>query len=58
MNWLTRQEQLVLGIALFLLLVGLAVKTYRTANPPGKAGLILVNDGTNASAGLEQPILK
>ena len=31
---LTRQEQLVLCIVIGLLLVGWAVKTYRTANPP------------------------
>lgn len=33
MNWLTRQEQFVLCMVLTLLLVGLAVKTYRTAHP-------------------------
>jgi len=33
MNWLTRQEQFVLATVLTLLLVGLAVKTYRTAHP-------------------------
>jgi len=33
-NWLTRQEQLVLCGALGLLLVGLAVKTYRTGQSP------------------------
>jgi len=32
-NWLTRQEQFVLATVLTLLLVGLAVKTYRTAHP-------------------------
>jgi hypothetical protein len=31
---LTKQEQLVLGIVLGLLLTGWAVKTYRTAHPP------------------------
>ena len=31
---LTKQEQLVLCIVLGLLLVGWAVKTYRTAHPP------------------------
>lgn len=31
-NWLTRQEQLVLCGVLCLLLVGLVVKVYRTAN--------------------------
>lgn len=34
MNALTRQEQLVLGLVLGLLLVGWAVKTYRAAHPP------------------------
>jgi len=33
-NYLTKQELLVLGIILGLLLTGLAVKTYRTAHPP------------------------
>jgi hypothetical protein len=36
-NRLTRQEQLVLCSVLGLLLVGLAVKTYRAAHPPGSA---------------------
>ncbi len=31
MKWLTKQEQTVLLTVLFLLLVGLGVKTYRTA---------------------------
>jgi hypothetical protein len=35
---LTRQEQLVLCIVFGLLLVGWAVKTYRTAHPPVTAG--------------------
>ncbi len=34
MNWLTKQEQLVLCIVLGLLLTGWAVKVYRTAHPP------------------------
>ena len=34
MNRLTKQEQLVLCIVLGLLLIGWAVKTYRTAHPP------------------------
>ena len=34
MKFLTAQEQKVLAIVLFLLLVGMAVKTWRTANPP------------------------
>jgi|TARA_B100000959_G_scaffold68916_1_gene72995 hypothetical protein len=33
MKFLTAQEQKVLAIVLFLLLVGMAVKTWRTANP-------------------------
>jgi uncharacterized protein YneF (UPF0154 family) len=33
-NYLTKQEQLVLGLILGLLLTGWAVKTYRTAHPP------------------------
>jgi hypothetical protein len=33
-NYLTKQEQLVLGLVLGLLLTGWAVKTYRTAHPP------------------------
>jgi hypothetical protein len=34
---LTKQEQLVLCVVLGLLLTGLAVKTYRAANPPSAA---------------------
>ncbi|HEX5221655.1 MAG TPA: hypothetical protein VFZ59_18975 [Verrucomicrobiae bacterium] len=34
MNALTKQEQKVLCVVLGLLLLGLAVKTYRTARPP------------------------
>jgi len=37
MSHLTKQEQLVLGIVLGLLLTGWAVKTYRTAHPPATA---------------------
>ena len=33
MNWLTKQEQLVLCAIIALLLTGLAVKYYRTAHP-------------------------
>jgi hypothetical protein len=33
-NYLTKQEQLVLCVVLGLLLTGLAVKTYRAAHPP------------------------
>jgi hypothetical protein len=32
-NYLTKQEQLVLCVVLGLLLTGWAVKTYRTAHP-------------------------
>jgi len=32
-NWLTKQEQLVLCLILGLLLTGWAVKAYRTAHP-------------------------
>ena len=34
MNYLTKQEQLVLSIVLGLLLTGWAVKAYRAAHPP------------------------
>jgi hypothetical protein len=34
MNWLTKQEQLVLGVIVGMLLTGWAVKTYRAAHPP------------------------
>ena len=37
MNVLTKQEQLVLCLVLGLLLVGWAVKTYRTAHPTAAA---------------------
>jgi len=33
MNYLTKQEQLVLCVVLGLLLTGWAVKTYRTTHP-------------------------
>jgi hypothetical protein len=36
-NYLTKQEQLVLCIVLGLLLTGWAVKTYRAAHPPETA---------------------
>ena len=38
MNWLTRQEQIVLATVLALLLTGWAVKTYRAAHPTVPAG--------------------
>ena len=37
MGHLTKQEQLVLCAIIGLLLVGWAVKTWRTANPPAPA---------------------
>ena len=37
MNYLTKQEQLVLSIVLGLLLIGWMVKAYRTAHPPAVA---------------------
>jgi hypothetical protein len=36
-SYLTKQELLVLGLVLGLLLTGLLVKTYRTAHPPATA---------------------
>jgi hypothetical protein len=33
MNWLTKQEQMVVCIVIGLLVTGLAVKYYRTAHP-------------------------
>jgi hypothetical protein len=37
MKYLTREQQKVLCVILFLLLTGLAVKTWRTAHPPKQA---------------------
>lgn len=34
MKYLTKEQQTVLGVILFLLLAGLAVKTWRAAHPP------------------------
>jgi hypothetical protein len=50
-NWLTRQEQIVLATALALLVAGWAVKTYRTAHPLAKAetAATLVTNTVNAS---------
>lgn len=53
MKWLTRQEQFVLCVALALLLVGLAVKTYRTANPGTKTAAAAANDGLSPSGQAE-----
>jgi hypothetical protein len=36
---LTKQEQIVLAMVLLLVLTGLAVKSYRTAHPPGLSQL-------------------
>jgi protein-S-isoprenylcysteine O-methyltransferase Ste14 len=38
MNWLTKQEQLVICIVIGLLLTGLAVKYYRASHPATIAG--------------------
>ena len=35
-NYLTKQQQMVLGWILLLLLTGWAVKTYRAAHPPAR----------------------
>ncbi len=37
MRFLTKQEQLVLIVVIAMLLLGLAVKVYRTAMPPERA---------------------
>ena len=37
MKYLTKEQQKVLCVILFLLLTGLAVKTWRTAHPPQPA---------------------
>jgi hypothetical protein len=50
MNWLTRQEQYVLTVALALLLVGLAVKTYRTSHPSAAGAAPAQQAATNAVA--------
>jgi hypothetical protein len=34
MKYLTKEQQTVLCVIIFLLLTGLAVKTWRTAHPP------------------------
>jgi hypothetical protein len=47
MNWLTRQEQYVLVVALALLLVGLAVKTYRTSHPSAAGTAPVLQAATN-----------
>ena len=37
MQFLTKQEQMVLIVVIAMLLLGLAVKIYRTATPPERA---------------------
>jgi len=53
MNWLTRQEQFVLATVLTLLLVGLAVKTYRTAHPATVVSAVALENPTPAPANTE-----
>jgi hypothetical protein len=36
MKYLTKEQQKVLCVVVLLLLVGLAVKTWRTAHPPNR----------------------
>ena len=50
-NWLTRQEQLVLCSVLSLLLVGLAVKIYRAGHARSPAVAASAVAQTNESAG-------
>jgi len=50
MNWLTRQEQYVLTVTLALLLVGLAVKTYRTGHPSAQGATVPEQEATNSVA--------
>jgi len=52
-KWLTRQEQFVLTVGLALLLVGLAVKTYRAAHPPVLDGRGVEATATNAPVSAE-----
>lgn len=52
-NKLTRQEQIVLCSVLGLLLVGLAVKTYRMKNPRSPDPALAVLAVTNAAHKLE-----
>ena len=40
MKYLTKEQQKVLCVILLLLLVGLAVKTWRTAHPAKQAGQV------------------
>jgi len=43
MRYLTRQQQLVLGVVLLLLLTGWAVKAWRAAHPPPAAARVPAN---------------
>ena len=38
MNWLTKQEQLIICLIIGLLVTGLAVKYYRTNHPHATSG--------------------
>jgi hypothetical protein len=53
-NWLTRQEQLVLCTVLGLLLVGLAVKTYRQSHPHPAAIAALEGAGATNAASVQK----
>lgn len=50
MNYLTKEQQKVLGTILLLLLTGLAVRTWRKAHPPQAAGLARSGVYTNHPA--------
>lgn len=55
MNWLTRQEQYVLTVTLALLLVGLAVKTYRASHPLAAREATVQQAATNTVATVNKP---
>ena len=40
MNYLTKEQQKVLCVIVLLLLMGLAVKTWRTAHPSAQDGIV------------------
>jgi len=50
MNRLTKHEQLVLCGMFGLLLVGLAVRTWRTSHPPTTEAKLSISAATNAPA--------
>jgi hypothetical protein len=50
MNRLTKHEQLVLCGVFGLLLVGLAVKTWRTSHPPATEAKLAISATTNSAA--------